>query len=392
MPARTFALFAFISFVVVTAEFMVIGLIPNIAKDLQITLQQAGTLVTWFALSAALLGPVVTLLSGRVNSRKFALLAMLSFAIGNLILALFPSYSMAVVVRVVQGSLLPSILSILSLAAVKQVSHQMEGWAISRVNLGVALATVLGIPMGTIIAAASDWKISVLVLSALSFIAIIAIIFGFPSFQDKKGGIRPLAQLSLLLRFRFLAHLILSALLFTGMFSGYTYIAPLLSSVADFSEIAIGWTLIGFGIAGIGGNFVAGRFSASNNLSSTIYVSIVLVFSMVMVVPISRHFPLLLCVLLPIWGASHMAAFVVTQVRVMKAAQGYKGFAVSLNLSVCNLGIASGSYIGGVAEAKLGIVNVGYISTFFIILVLAASIAALCAGALSGPHAKLTQR
>lgn len=347
------------SFVVVTTEFAVIGFLPDLAADLDITLAQAGRLVTWFALAAALFGPLLTLMAGRFNARTFLVAAMLIFVAGNLVAAVVPHYTAIAGARILQGSILPAVISILSVAAVKQVEPGRAGWAIAQVNLGVVMATAVGIPLATMLAAKAGWAMSFLALSILGCLSITALGLWFPPVaMERKPS--PWAEVSLLGNPWFLAHLMLSGLLFTGMFAGYTYIATLLTTAADLGGTATGWALLLFGVAGIVGNWFAGRMAGPGRLTSTLAVATALLISMAVFVPLGRVAPFLLVLIVGLWGAAHMTAFVVTQVRVMNAGKQFRAFALSLNLSICNLGIGAGAYLGGQAESELGAAAVGY--------------------------------
>ncbi|WP_432473451.1 MFS transporter [Amphritea sp. HPY] len=140
------SLLAFTMFVIVTSEFVVVGLLPEMATDLNVPLSDAGWFVTCFALAASLLGPVLTILASRYNPRDFLIASAIAFAAGNLAIALAPHYYIVIATRVLQGSLLPAIVSVAAVEAARIAGSERKGWAISRVNLGVAATTILGMP------------------------------------------------------------------------------------------------------------------------------------------------------------------------------------------------------------------------------------------------------
>jgi predicted MFS family arabinose efflux permease len=159
----------------------------------------------------------------------------------------------------------------------------------------------------------------------------------------------------------FQGHLLLSAVLFTAMFAAYTYVAAFLETVAGFNGREVAFTLIGFGIAGLAGNWIAGRVVDREPIATTAWVAFVLVLTTGAVSLVGGNFALLIP-LLGVWGAAHNAAFVACQVRVMVAGARARAFALSLNISACNLGIAAGSITGGAVVRHFGVGAIGYLS------------------------------
>ncbi|MEX1058261.1 MAG: MFS transporter, partial [Natronospirillum sp.] len=137
---------AFCGFIIVTTEFSVVALVPMMANGMNITVTKAGSLMGWFAIAAAVVGPFVTVACGRLDRWRFIIGATILFVIGNLAIALFASYSVAIWVRVIQGCLLPAIIANVMVSAKQSVAPSRSGWAITRANTGVAVATVVGIP------------------------------------------------------------------------------------------------------------------------------------------------------------------------------------------------------------------------------------------------------
>lgn len=361
-PSFTLAvgLLAFTMFVIVTTEFVVVGLLPAMAKDLKLSLAEAGWFVTWFALAAALLGPPLTMLAGRRDPRRVLITAAIVFAAGNLAIAWAPHSSIVVAVRLLQGCALPAVASVAVVAAAHLAGAEREGWAVSRVNIGVVAATVLGVPAGAMAADYAGWPASFVGLALLGLLSAGLVSVWFPRMEiAKQPSMR--TEASLLWRPVFLMHLLLSCILFAGMFAGYTYIAALLGAVANLDGSTIGWALMGFGLAGAFGNWIAGREVDRDPLAATAWVAFALAFAMAVVAPVGEGLSSLLGLVIGLWGAAHMAAFVITQVHVMRAGREAAAFAMSLNISVCNLGIGLGSTFGGRIADHYGVGAVGYV-------------------------------
>lgn len=376
-PASSFSiavgLLAFTMFVIVTTEFVVVGLLPAMALDLKLPLAETGGFVTWFALAAALLGPPLTLLAGRRDPRHILITAAITFAVGNLVIAWAPDYFIVIAVRLLQGSALPAVASVAIVAATRMAGTKREGWAISRVNLGIVAATVLGVPAGAMAADKAGWPVSFTGLALFGFISAGLIAVWFPRMEIAKQA-SMMTEVSLLWRPGFLMHLLLSFILFTGMFAGYTYIAVLLGTLANLDGAMIGWALTGFGLAGVFGNWLAGRVVDRNPLAATAWVAFVLAFAMVLVAPAGEGRSSLLGLVVGLWGAAHMAAFVITQARVMQAGREAAAFAMSLNISVCNLGIGLGATLGGKIADLYGVAVVGYVGAAAAVVALLISI------------------
>lgn len=345
-------------FVVVTTEFVVVGLLPSIARDLDLSLAAAGWLVSAFALSAGLLGPPLTMLAGRCEPRHVLVAAAMLFGIGNLLAALVPDYAMLIAVRLVQGCALPVFASVAIVAAARMAGRGREGWAASQVNLGVVGATVLGIPAGALIAEQAAWPASFAVLALLGFASAALLALRFPRLGT---AARPSAraEYGLLRRPGFLAHLVLSGLIFTAMFAGYSYIVPLLAAHAGLDEARAGWMLMGFGVAGVFGNWIAGRLVDRDPLAAAGWVAGLLAFAMA-AIGLAGGGMAVLVLLIGLWGAAHMAAFIACQAGAMEAGSEAPAFAMSLNISVCNLGIALGAVIGGSVIDTFGAGAAGY--------------------------------
>ncbi|MEH6578975.1 MAG: MFS transporter [Amphritea sp.] len=353
-------LLAFTMFVIVTSEFVVVGLLPVMATDLNVPLSDTGWFVTWFALAASLLGPPLAVFAGRYNPRDFLIASTIAFATGNLAIALAPHYYIVIATRVLQGSILPAIVSVAAVEAVRLAGAEREGWAISRVNLGVAATTILGVPASAIAADKVGWPASFASLALLGLISAGLIALWFPRVSM---GIATqssmLTEVSLLWRPSFLIQLLLSCVLFTGMFAGYTYIAALLGTLANIDGATIGWVLMGFGLAGVLGNWVSGRVVDRDPIAASAWVSFALAIAMAAVASAGKSLFGLIFVV-GLWGSAHLAAFVVSQIRVMQAGRGAEAFALSLNISACNLGIGFGATLGGIAVTHYSVEAAGY--------------------------------
>ncbi len=358
--------------IVVTSEFIVVGLLPAMAQDLRISLSDAGRFVAWFAISAAVFGPLLTIATGRIEPGSIIILTLSIFAFGNLVIAWVPDAGIIVLVRVVQGAMLPVFISVGNAAVARLAGAGREGRAISLVNLGTVAAIVFAVPAGTALAARAGWPFCFLLLAGLAIVVAIVTRVYFP----RLGADRPAparAQFSFLATPAFHGHLLLSAVLFTAMFSTYTYLAGFLQIVAGFNGAQTAMALFGFGVAGLFGNLIAGWAVDRAMMMATAALAILLVLTNAMVSLTDGQLAWLIP-LLAVWGGAHGAAFVLCQVRVMRAGLSAPAFALSLNIAACNLGIALGAVVGGWVVASYGMTAIGYSGAVLAFLALAAAV------------------
>lgn len=385
-PSLAIALLAFAVFVVVTTEFSVVGLLPVLAHDSGISLARAGWFVTAFAVAAALLGPPLTMVASRYEPRRVLVVVALLFAVGNALAALTRNGLVLLAVRIVQGSVLPVFASVAIVSAARLAGPCREGWASARVNQGVVATAVLGVPLAAIAAEQIGWSASFAGLALLGVASAALIALLFPRLTLEKPA-PSRAAIALLSRPYFLAQMALAGVLFTAMFTAYTYIAPLLAHVGVLDGVAVGWMLMLFGLAGIVGNWIAGLVASSDPVQASAIGALILALVVAAPTVVGGH-PIVLSVLVGLWGAAHTAAFVFCQVGALTAGRDAPAFAMSLNISVCNLGIALGALVGGSVVDRFSIDTAGYAGAAL------AVVAALTAAAimLRRPHAPVSGR
>jgi DHA1 family inner membrane transport protein len=349
---------AFATAVVVTTEFIVVGLLPEMARDLDISLAEAGGFVSWFALSSAILGPLLTIVASRMAPHRVLAVVLLAFALGNLAATLVPSYPVVVAVRIIQGAALPVLVSIGSVAVAQLAGPGREGWAVALVYIGVAVAIMLAVPAGVLLAEYGGWPMSFASLAILAAMATAILGTAFPRLET--SGLASMnAQAMIIRRPAVQIHLLLSAILYTAMFAAYSYLAAFLDTITGFDSRRIAGALMGFGIAGLLGNWIAGRVADRGATAATAKVAFVLMLAMAALSLLGGTLILLLP-LLAVWGAAHAAASLLCQVRVMLVAPSAPAFASSLNISAGNVGIAAGAVVGGWIVDHYGIGAVGF--------------------------------
>ncbi|GGX76132.1 MFS transporter [Massilia dura] len=360
------AIMAVAAFAIVTTEYLILGLLPALARDLRISISMAGQLVTLFAFTVMLFGPLLTARLSHVGRKGLFVAILLVFCAANALAALAPNIWVLALARFIPALMLPVFWGTASETAGQLAGPGNAGRAVATVYLGISAALVFGIPLGTLASDAFGWRNTFWILSALSLLMAVLMQLCMPALP------RPAAthgeQQSAMLRDpRFLAHVGLSVLVFTAMFTAYTYLADFLGRVAGIPSAHVGWWLMGFGLVGMLGNWIGGRVVDANPLGATIGFLALLVAGMVaaLLLP-ARHGWLALAV--AAWGLAYTALFPICQVRVMKAGSKAQALAASMNISAANAGTGLGAIFGGLGIEHVGLGSLGYLASGIAVL------------------------
>ncbi|MBS7425453.1 MFS transporter [Pseudomonas syringae] len=354
-------------FTVLTTEFVIVGLLPAVARDLNVTVSQAGLLVTLFAFTVAAFGPFLTAYFSRFERKRLFVSILVLFGFANVLAALAPNIAVMGIARLIPALGLPVFWALASETAVDIVGPQFAGRAIARIGFGIVCATVFGIPIGTLISDAFGWRTAFLVLAVLAFAKALLLTVYLPKTPAKQNPVSILKQFGILRSRMMQGHVLLSVLVFSGMFTAYTYLADMLERLAGFDGALVGWCLMGFGAVGLLGNSLGGRMVDRHPLIASLVFCAFMVVGMVAVVP-SIHSVVALPLALAVWGITQAALFLVSHVRLIKAAPQAPAFAASLNIAGANLGIGIGAMIGGRVIDHLGLGSVGFAAAGIIVL------------------------
>ncbi|TDY85824.1 UNVERIFIED_ORG: putative MFS family arabinose efflux permease [Herbaspirillum seropedicae] len=373
--SASIAILAVAAFVIVTTEFLIVGLLPALARDLSITVATAGQLVTLFAVVVMLCGPLLTASLAHLERKRLFIVILVIFALSNALAALAWNIWILAVARLVPALALPVFWGTASETAAQIAGPQKSGRAVSTVYLGISAAMLFGIPLGTLVSEAVGWRAAFGLLALLSLLVAVLIAAVVPRVRSAPSG-GMAAQARILKSPFFLANVALSVLVFTAMFTGYTYLAEMLEKSACIAPAHVGWWLMGFGAVGLVGNWLGGLWVDQKPLATTALFCAILALGMAGSMLLSQAgwaFALALAV----WGIANTALYPICQIRVMKAASGAQALAGTLNVSAANGGIALGAAVGGAALSSWGAGQVGYLAAG--IAMLAVVMAALVA-------------
>ena len=354
------AILACSAFLIVTTEFLIVGLLPALARDLNISIAVAGQLVTLFAFTVMIFGPPLTAALSHLERKKLFIAILLLFAAANAVAAASNSFWLLAVARVVPALALPVFWGTASETAGQLAGPQRAGQAVSRVYLGISAAMLLGIPLGTVAADAIGWRGAFWLLAGLSLIMAVAMWVYMPSVA-RTAKVDFLKQARIFKEPCFLANVLLSVVVFSAMFIAYTYLADILERVAHVAPADVGWWMMGFGAIGLVGNWIGGKAVDHSPIKATIGFLVLLALGMAAAVALAQS-GWLFCVALGLWGIANTALYPVSQVRVMRSVTHAQALAGTSNVSAANAGIGVGAIVGGMTVSNLGVGYLGYVA------------------------------
>ncbi|WP_201747887.1 MFS transporter [Chitinophaga vietnamensis] len=352
-------------FGITTTEFGVIGILPQIAASFGISIDRAGWLLGAFALIIALFAPLMSLLFARMN-RKWAMVLVLAvFALSNIISAEASTFPMLLIARMLPAFLHPVYWSIALGTATSTAAPGKAPQAAGLVFGGFTIASVLGVPLATWMAALFNWQASFVMCAVFNGIAGICLLCMLPSMPADKT-ISSRDHLSIFRSPLLWLHLALACLMIAAMYSTYGYLAAYLGQVTKMNGGAVSLMLLLFGIAGIGGNWLAGKL-LSRNIRQTTIAFIALLAAAHVLIFLAGHYFIPMIIVIMIWGFIHTGGFLISNVNVTTAASGSPEFINSVFTSCGNLAVTLGSLIGGFAIAHIGIHQVVWTSVVLLI-------------------------
>jgi DHA1 family inner membrane transport protein len=344
LPIQIYALTA-AAFAIGTTEFVIMGLLPDIAKDLAVSIPSAGLLVAGYAIGVVVGAPVFTL-GTRGIERKTLLLGLLGlFIAGNLLAAVAPNYTILMIARVVAALCHGTFFGVGAVVAASLVPPERRASAIGLMFTGLALANILGVPGGTAIGQAFGWRATFWAVSAIGVGAAAATaVLIRPLAAPQTEGLA--AELAALHNGKLWAALGTTIFGFGGVFVILTFIAPILGEVTGMSPHGIAIALLVFGAGLTLGSTLGGRFADIALMPATI--AILAALALVQLVFRWAMFDLVVTYgLLFVWGAAAFATIAPLQTRVVSSSPEAPALASSLNIAAFNLGNAGGAFLGG---------------------------------------------
>ena len=358
MPLALWAL-TISAFAVGTTEFVIVGLIPTIAADLGVSLPSAGLLVSLYALGVTIGAPVLTALAGRMPRKTLLLSLLVLFIAGNAFAAFAPGYNSLVAARFMTGLAHGVFFAIASTIATDLVDREKESSAIALVFLGLTVALVTGVPLGTWIGQSFGWQSTFLGVVALGLVGLIASALLVPS--NLRQGTPPSlrAQAQVLTAPRLLLVYLITAVGYGGNFIVFTYLAPMLTDVTGLAAGTVSLVILVYGVSVAVGNILGGKLADRMGPVPALTVIFAGLAVLLALLGLSLASPVTTIAVTALWGGFAFANVPPLQSYVVQIARDVSPDAVDvasgLNIGAFNLGIALGAWAGGLVVEGAGL-------------------------------------
>ncbi|WP_243752240.1 MFS transporter [Leucobacter weissii] len=357
-------------------EFVIAGLLTEVASDLGVTISQAGHLVGAYALAVVPGALIITPFLMR-RPPNYALVLLLGFFVaGNLLSAWAPNYEVMFAGRFVAALAHGGYFGIGAVLAGSLVPKDKQASAVAALFAGLTIANVLGVPVGALVGQQFGWRMVFWIISALGVLALAGLVALVPRTKPEQDQLPVAQQFRALARPQVLASLLTTALVFGGMFGVFTYIEPLLREVTGYSASAIPWLLVIFGAGLFAGNIVGGK-AADKNADNAVLILSILLPVVILTLGAVAGVPVLVAILLFLLGLVGFATVPGLQARVMRHAQGAATLASATNIAAFNLGNTIGVSLAGAAiAAGYGLVSPALVGAGLTVIGLALIVAA----------------
>ncbi|ENV64389.1 hypothetical protein F949_00473 [Acinetobacter junii NIPH 182] len=340
------------AFAIGTTEFSPMGLLPNIAHDLGVSIPSAGMLITGYALGVMLGAPIVTLWFGGFARRNALILLMAIFTIGNLIAAFAPNYMSLMGARLITSLNHGAFFGIGSVVAASVLPAHKQASAVATMFMGLTIANIGGVPLATWVGQTIGWRMSFLAISVLGIVTMFSLWKALPvGAVGQKPDVK--MELKVLTRLPVILALLTTVFGASAMFTLYTYIAPSLVAFNHASPMFITMMLVLIGVGFSIGNHIGGKL-ADRSIDKTLTGFFIALIVLMAVFPLLAQTQVGAAVGLVLWGAAAFAIVPSLQMRVMSVAHEASGLASSVNIGAFNLGNAVGAAAGG-AVLSLGL-------------------------------------
>lgn len=368
-----FALYALTvgAFGIGVTEFVIMGLLLEISTDFHISLQLAGLLISGYALGVAVGAPFLTVMTGRWPRKQILIALMFIFILGNAACALAPNYETLMVARILTSFAHGTFFGVGSVVATGLVTQDKRASAIALMFMGLTLANIVGVPFGTWLGQHYGWRATFWAVTAIGVFASVILSIYLPNQQAQQNISHWRDDFKVIATLPVLLGLLTTVFGFAGLFTVFTYIAPILTQITGFDRSAVSPILLVFGAGLVVGNLIGGKLADQTLLPTIIgsLVALALTLGVMSWVLASKFLMILFVGLL---GATAFATVSPLQIWILEKAQGAgQALASSFNIAAFNLGNALGAWLGGLAIAQgMGLASLTWIAVLLPLLAL----------------------
>ncbi|WP_246136670.1 MFS transporter [Leekyejoonella antrihumi] len=337
-------------FAIGTTEFVTMGLLPQIAQGVGISIPTAGHVVSAYALGVVVGAPTIATLAAKVPRKKLLLWLMVAFALGNIGSALSPSYPVLLVARFISGVPHGAYFGIGSLVAASMVDKSRRTWAVSIMLAGLTVANIIGVPVATLIGQRAGWEWAYAVVGVVALVTVVAVLAWVPTqsgdlYASARNELRSLRRLQVWLA------LGIGTVGFGGMFATFSYIAPTMTHLAGFSDAVIPLVLMVYGIGMTLGTLTSGRLVAYGMMRG-ITGALLAIAVVLALFGFAAHSPWTAIPAVLALGFVPSLLVPMLQTRLMDVAHEGQSLAAALNHATLNIANAFGAWLGGAVLAS----------------------------------------
>ncbi|WP_437339921.1 sugar transporter [Gilliamella apis] len=359
---------ALAAFIFNTTEFVPVGLLPNIAESFSMDVAHAGLLLTIYAWAVSLLSLPLTVLTAKMERRKLLIFLFCLFIASHILAGFAWSFYSLMVARIGIACAHAVFWAITTPLAVRLAPNGKKAKAMGFIVVGTSMATVLGIPIGTMIGQLVGWRVTFLCIGVIAFCVMASLIY-LLSAVPSMNTISLKAIPEVLKRPVLLNIYLLTAIIITGHFTAYTYITPFMLNVGGFSEQIVVSLLLAVGFSGMIGSLIFAKYSEPHPTAILVMPVILLIICLLSLYVCS--FSLITAIVQGmVWGLAITIIGMVMQSKVIDAAPDAADIATSVYSGIYNIGIGGGAFVGSQVLVYLSTHYIGFVGAIFVIIAL----------------------
>lgn len=331
-------------------EFVIMGILPDVANSLKITIPEAGHFIAAYALGVVIGAPLLTSIGNKLPAHKMLFGLMVWFTVFNTLSAFATSYTSLLFFRFLSGLPHGAFFGIGAVVAGKLAAPGKSAGAIATMFAGLTIANVIGVPLGTYLGHEFSWNISFLLVGIVGIAALLSVYFWMPMFP-KTEKVNSKKDFQIFKKAEIWALILLTTIGTGGFFAWYSYIAPLLTNITGYPESMVGYAMILAGLGMVVGNFVGAKMAEKLKPLNAVVISLaMMVIALLANVVIATH-PIGILALTFVIGIISFTVATPIQMAIIKASEGSEMLGSSMNQSAFNMGNASGAYLAGIPIA-----------------------------------------
>jgi len=345
---------ALCSFVMGMAEFVIMGILPNIAADLSVSISNTGLLITGYSLGVALSAPVVVLMTSKLSRRRLLIALLAIFVIGNLLASISSDFTILMIARIVSALPHGAFFGIAAVIASGLVAPDRRAGAVAMIISGASIANIVGVPLGTFLGQSFGWRSTFAAITIISIIALILIATMIPK-DANNGSASVRREIGAMLKPQAIVALLVSATSFGGVSVVFTYITPILEQITSFSAQSVAWILVLFGVGVTLGNYIGGRLADWRLAGSMMVITGCLAVSQLLLF-VTSHNKITAVADVFLLGVFSFGMFPCLTINIMNKSKEALNLASTMNVSAIHISNATGAWLGGlIIDSRFGL-------------------------------------